>query len=80
MGCDICGKSEQQLQSLYAQYQTKDIKDMCSECTIKVNDHLWKLRSMSNKMNSNFLKEFIKNLNRKLWHKGNDVFNPGGGK
>jgi len=66
MACDMCGKSEQYLQQLNPQYQTDKIKDICSECSKKVNDHLWDLRKLSNKMNESFLKQFMENWKRKL--------------
>ncbi len=65
--CDICGKSEPDLKSLLICYQTESIKDICSECLAKVDDHLWKLKDMSNRMNENFLKRFMENWKRKLW-------------
>lgn len=68
MACDICGKSEQYLQQLNTEYQTATIKDICGECSVKVNEHLWALRKMSNKMNQGFLKQFMENWKHK-WGK-----------
>lgn len=47
MACDICGKSEMMLQQLNKEYQSDKIKDICTECSKKVNDHLWTLRLWS---------------------------------
>ena len=65
MACDICGKSEMNLQHLNKEYQDDKIKDLCSECSKKVNDHLWTLRLWSSKMNESFLKQWMMNMRRK---------------
>ena len=65
MACDICSKTGTSLVDLYSQYQTDTIKQICSECEKKVNDHLWKLREMSTKMNTNFLIRFMENWKHK---------------
>ena len=65
MACDICGKTGTFLVPLLSLYQTDDIKEICSECEKKVNDHLWKMKEMSTKMNTNFLIRFMENWKRK---------------
>lgn len=66
MACDICGKSEMNLQQLNEEYQSKEIKDICSQCSKQVNDHLWNLRLWSSKMNESFLKQWMMNMRRKI--------------
>jgi protein-arginine kinase activator protein McsA len=66
MACDICGKSEMNLQQLHKEYQTEEIKDICHDCSKKVNDHLWTLRLWASKMNEGFLKQWMMNMRRKL--------------
>lgn len=65
MACDICGESTLCPQQLYPEYQTDKIKDLCPKCMTVVNNHLWELRRMSNKMNQNFLKRFMENWRHK---------------
>lgn len=66
MACDICGKSESMLQQLNSEYETDKIKDICGACSLMVNEHLWQLRKMSNKMNQSFLKQFMENWKHKF--------------
>ncbi len=66
MACDICGKPAGNPETLVERYATEDIKEICSSCMKQVNDHLWKLRAMSNKMNESFLKQFMQNLRHKF--------------
>lgn len=56
MACDLCGKNDSGLNSLNQEYQTKDIKQICGPCGSKVNDHMWKIRSI----NTNFLQAGLK--------------------
>jgi len=66
MACDICGKVGEPLNSLRPIYQTKYIKDTCSECERDLNDHLFNLRTMADGMVKVWLKRYIRNLkNRK---------------
>ena len=60
MACDICDKRGTSLQDINIDYQTSDIKCICSNCATLVNDHLWKLRAMSRKQENIFLKLFMK--------------------
>ena len=66
MACDICGRTGTTLQLLHSYYQTETIKEVCSDCLSKVNQHLWELRRMSDKMNENFLKRFMDNWKHKF--------------
>ena len=66
MACDICGKPVGFAETLTERYATEDIKELCAPCMKAVNDHLWKLRAMSNKMNESFLKQFMQNLRHKF--------------
>lgn len=59
MECDLCSKTGTYLTSLRYEYKTEDIKQVCSDCGILINDHLWKLRKLSNKANESFLKRFM---------------------
>ncbi len=59
MACDICGKTGCNLVPLNSDYQTDDIQQICSSCASLVNDHLWKLRTQSQKMNSIGLQLFM---------------------
>jgi len=66
MACDICGKTGTTLDDLIEQYKTDKIEQLCPGCMKQVNDHLWKLRAMSNKMNTTWLKSFMQNTRKKL--------------
>jgi len=66
MACDICGKTGETLEDLKSEYQTKDIKQICSKCLCEINDHIWKLRKMSNKMNESWGRRFMENLKYKF--------------
>jgi hypothetical protein len=61
MACDICGKTGVQLEDLMEQYQTKDIKQICSDCSSDVNKHLDKLRSMTFGIMRTWLKKYMAN-------------------
>ena len=60
MACDICDKKGTSLIDLVPKYQTKHIKCVCNECGAMINDHLWKLKAMSQKQENIFLKLFMK--------------------
>jgi len=62
MACDICGKTGVHLEDLNAEYRTDDIQNICGDCSKSVNDHLWKLRVMSQKMNCVWLKKFMRTI------------------
>jgi|LGOV01.1.fsa_nt_gb protein-arginine kinase activator protein McsA len=66
MACDICGKTGTHLEDLMDSYKTDDIQQICSDCSSKVNKHLWKLRDMTSKMNQSFLKKLMGNLKSKF--------------
>jgi len=59
MACDLCSKTGTYLTDLKVEYQTEDIKQVCSDCGTLINDHLWNLRKLSNKVNQSFLKRFM---------------------
>lgn len=59
MACDVCGKTGVDLDCLLDEFQTGDIKQVCSGCGKEVNDHLWKLRELTRKANASFLKRFM---------------------
>jgi hypothetical protein len=63
MACDICGKTGVSLENLNDQYQTSDIKSICSECSLIVNDKLWKIRKLSMNIVERSLISFM--VNRK---------------
>lgn len=60
--CDICGAQDQALVDLLAEYQTRDIKEICHPCEAAVNDQLWKIRMLSVKMNTSMLQRFMNML------------------
>jgi len=66
MACDICGKTGVDLEDIKSEYQTDDIKQICSPCVKKINDHIWKLRKMTNKMNESWTKRFMDALKVKF--------------
>jgi len=61
MACDICGKTGTHLTDLQSQYQTDDIKQVCSKCGDDVNRQLDKLRALTHGMVRTWLKKFMKN-------------------
>lgn len=69
MACDICGKNIEILEELQSQYQTKEIKQVCSTCVREVNDHIWKLREMTTKINDHWTKRFMSAMRKKLLNK-----------
>lgn len=66
MGCDVCGKTGVYLTGLRDEFQTDDIKEVCSECGESINDHLWQLRELTRKANATFLKRYIGERKKKL--------------
>ena len=68
MACDICGKTDSgvRLVDLLKEYTTDDIKQMCLSCEKEVNDHLWKLRLMTAKMNQTWLKRFMEAMKERF--------------
>lgn len=60
--CDICGKQTADLVSLKSVYQTDDIKEICSDCQVTVNNQLDKLFKITFKTNQHWLKTFMMNL------------------
>lgn len=60
--CDICGKAELILFPLNPPYKTKDIELLCPDCYKLVDEHLWKVKQLSNKMTEVFIIEFMSNL------------------
>ena len=66
MACDICGKTGVYLEDFRKEYQTDDIKQACSKCVKEVNDHIWKIRHMNDKIEKSFTVRFIENLKNKF--------------
>jgi hypothetical protein len=66
MACDICGKTGIHLERFRNDYQTKNIKEACSDCVKEVNDHIWKIRALNNKIEKSFTLRFIENLKGKF--------------
>lgn len=64
MACDICGSSEKTLVDLKDQYKTDHIKQICPDCERIINDHLWKIRAVTTKINQSLLKRFMEVLKR----------------
>lgn len=65
--CDICGKScySFELEHLRSMYETKDIKEICSECSKEVNKVLDKITDIYHNHKNNCLKRFMYNLKNK---------------
>jgi len=66
MACDICGKTGVPLQQLTAQYQTDKISDLCYGCMKETNNTLYKVRSMTHKLNCTFVQRFMIELKEKF--------------
>lgn len=66
MACDICSKNEKTLVDLRQEYQTENVKQICPECEKTINDHLWKIRAVTTKMNQSLLKRFMEAMKARL--------------
>jgi hypothetical protein len=70
MGCDICNKKGVYLESVVDKYKTDDIQQVCDECKSELNNHIWKLRSVTDKINQHWIKRFMKEKKINLATKG----------
>ena len=66
MACDICGKNTEVLETIKDQYQTDEIKQICSTCCNDINDHIWELTKMMNKLNDSWTKRFMVAMKHKF--------------
>ena len=60
MACDICGCNKRNLEDLTTMYRTKSIKQICPDCLKEVNDKMWQVREMQNKMLSHLVRRFMR--------------------
>jgi hypothetical protein len=65
MSCDICGKTDRDLQPLLDSYKTPEITHVCSECLSIVNKHNSKLIGVALNIKRTWLKRFMENLRGK---------------
>lgn len=63
--CDICGKENVYTDTLRERYETKEIKEACTDCIHEVNKVLDKFQSIVLNAQASFLKQFIINLRSK---------------
>ena len=66
MACDICSENGKTLVDLRPEYQTENVKQICPECEKTINYHLWKIRSVTTKMNQSLLKRFMGAMKSRL--------------
>ena len=66
MACDICSSNEKTLVDLRTEYQTENVKQICPACEKTINDHLWKIRAVTTKMNQSLLKRFMEAMKARL--------------
>ena len=66
MACDICKENGKTLVDLRTEYQTENVKQICPECEKTINDHLWKIRAVTTKMNQSLLKRFMEAMKARL--------------
>lgn len=60
MACDICGKTGVQLEPLLEPYQTKQIKDICPDCSRIVGNKNSALMTLMQKMRAALLVRFMR--------------------
>ncbi len=65
--CDIC-KKETVLISLYEQYQTNEVKEVCYDCEDVLRSHLSNIQEVVGKIQRSWMKRFIDNF----WRKSNE--------
>lgn len=64
--CDICWKETDELVQLMDSYKTTQIKDVCDPCRKILDEHKSKLQTVTAKVLSCWLVEFIESLQKKL--------------
>lgn len=60
MACDLCGKTGTRLSDLLTIYQTKDVQQICPDCTEVVNKHLSKVKSVTHNILVELMNRFFK--------------------
>jgi len=65
--CDICGISvgEYKLQSLYSEYQTTEIKEVCEDCSEKISSAISKVESALKPIRQSWIKQILLKLKNK---------------
>ena len=69
MACDICGKVGTTLISIREQYRTDEIVDICPDCEKTVSTQLDKIQYLTQNMEQNWVKEFMRNLSLKIFER-----------
>lgn len=59
--CDICHKETRDLADLREGYKTDDVQQICRTCERSVNDHLWKIRAVTDGFLKTAIKRFMEN-------------------
>ena len=59
MACDICGNNSKPLTDLREIYQTREIKQICTDCETAVNKKNSELLTFVLKLRSSWLKKFM---------------------
>ena len=59
MACDICGNNSKPLTDLREIYQTREIKQICTDCETVVNKKNSELLTFVLKLRSSWLKKFM---------------------
>lgn len=70
MACDICGDNNGSLTDLKSEYQTDKIKQVCSPCLRILNDHMWAVRRLENRVTKTWFQRFMENLRVKYQGEG----------
>ena len=63
--CDICWKETDELVVLMKSYQTTNIKEVCDPCRKILDEHKSKLQTVTAKVLTCWLGEFIQTLHQK---------------
>ena len=66
MACDICSGNEKSLVDLRDEYKTENVRQICPSCEKVINDHLWKIRAVTTKINQSLLKRFMEAMKARL--------------
>lgn len=62
----MCGKKTGDLQTLMDRYKTEHVQHVCDKCLKIVNDHIWKIRSVTDGMLKTAIKRFMDNKNQAI--------------